>query len=71
MKITKEMLDKKVKDFEDDCNHDLTFREFIIELEDLFKLKHENLDEMTDDELDDYDSWLWHLTVLCKELEND
>ena len=62
MEITKEMLDRKIKDFEDGCEHDLTFREFIIELEEELGLEHLNLDNMTDDELNEYDYWLWEVS---------
>lgn len=38
MKIIKEMLDKKIKDYEKEAQHDLTFREWIRELEDEFEI---------------------------------
>lgn len=63
MKVTKEMLDKKIKDYEKEANHDLTYREWIEMLEDEFEIEHVNLDKMTDDELDKYDTFLFELSL--------
>ena len=63
MKITKEMLDKKIKDYEIEANHDLTFREWIEMLEDEFQIEHRDLDNMADDELDNYDTFLFELSL--------
>lgn len=63
MKITKEMLDKKIKDYEIEANHDLTFRQWIEMLEDEFEIEHIDLDSMTDDELDNYDTFLFELRL--------
>ena len=63
MKITKEMLDKKIKDYEIEANHDLTFREWIEMLEDEFEIEHRDLDNMADDELDNYDTFLFELSL--------
>ena len=50
MKLTKKLLDKKIKDYEIEANHDLTFRQWIEMLEDEFEIEHRDLDSMTDDE---------------------
>ena len=63
MKITKEMLDKKIRDYEKEANHDLTYREWIEMLEDEFEIEHVSLDKMTDDELDKYDTFLFELSL--------
>lgn len=61
MKVTQEILDKKIKDYEKDANHDLTYREWIELTEDEFKIEHKDLDSMSDDELDKYDTFLLEL----------
>lgn len=48
MKLTKKLLDKKIKDYEIEANHDLTFRQWI---------------EMLEDELDNYDTFLFELRL--------
>lgn len=63
MKVTKEILDKKIKDYEKEANHDLTYREWIEMLEDEFKMKHRDLDSMSDYELDKYDTFLFELSL--------
>lgn len=63
MKVTKEILDKKIKDYEKEANHDLTFREWIEMLEDEFQIEHRDLDNMADDELDNYDTFLFELSL--------
>lgn len=63
MQITKSILDDKVSKHEEDVTHDLTFREYIRELENEFELENEDLDNMTDEELNKYDEWLWELTL--------
>ena len=63
MKVTKEILDKKIKDYEKEANHDLTYREWIEMLEDEFEIEHRDLDSMTDDELDNYDTFLFELRL--------
>ena len=57
------MLDKKIKDYEIEANHDLTFREWIEMLEDEFEIEHRDLDNMADDELDNYDTFLFELSL--------
>ena len=63
MKITKEILDDKIHKHEEEVNHDLTFREYIRELEDEFYMEHADLDSMTDEELNEYDEFLWELSL--------
>ncbi|MFR5366074.1 hypothetical protein [Intestinibacter bartlettii] len=63
MKLTKKLLDKKIKDYEIEANHDLTFRQWIEMLEDEFEIEHRDLDSMTDDELDNYDTFLFELRL--------
>ena len=63
IKVTKEILDKKIKDYEKEANHDLTYREWIEMLEDEFEMKHRDLDSMSDDELDNYDTFLFELSL--------
>ena len=69
MKITKEILDKKIKDYEIEANHDLTFREWIEMLEDEFQIEHRDLDNMADDELDNYDTFLFELSLKQGEIK--
>ena len=63
MKLTKKLLDKKIKDYEIEANNDLTFRQWIEMLEDEFEIEHRDLDSMTDDELDNYDTFLFELRL--------
>lgn len=63
MKVTKEILDKKIKDYEKEANHDLTYREWIEMLEDEFEMEHRNLNSMSDYELDKYDTFLFELSL--------
>jgi len=63
MKITKEILDDKIHKHEEEVTHDLTFREYIRELEDEFYMEHADLDSMTDKELNEYDEFLWELSL--------
>lgn len=63
MKITKAILDDKIKDHETGVKYDKTFREWIRDTENEFNIEHEDLDSMTDEELNNYDEWLWELTL--------
>ena len=63
MKITKDVLDDKIHKHEKGVTHNLTFREYIRELEDEFYMEHADLDSMTDKELNDYDNDLWELSL--------
>lgn len=63
MKITKAILDDKIHEHEKGVKHDKTFREWIRDLENEFNIEHEDLDSMTDEELNNYDEWLWELTL--------
>ena len=69
MKLTKKLLDKKIKDYEIEANHDLTFRQWIEMLEDEFEIEHRDLDSMTDDELDNYDTFLFELRLKQGEIK--
>ena len=62
MKITKEILDLKISQFEKDATHSLTFREWIRWAEDDIGISNADLDSMSDDELDKYDSFLYELS---------
>ena len=61
MKLTKDILDKKVKEFEENIEHDMTFREWIRAWEEYLEIEHENLDDMDAGELAGYDDWLLEL----------
>lgn len=63
MKITKSILDDKIHKHEKGITHKLTFRQYIRELEDEFEIANADLDSMTDEELNDYDEWLWELSL--------
>lgn len=58
----KDELDLKIKDFEE-VDHDLTYREFIRVLETSFELQPAPLDDMTDEELEKYDDFLFELRL--------
>lgn len=58
----KDELDLKIKDFEE-VDHDLTYREFIRALEISFELQPAPLDDMTDEELEKYDDFLFELRL--------
>lgn len=62
MKITKAILDDKMHKHEKGVTHNLTFRQYIRDLEDEFNIEHEDLDSMTDEELDRYDTWLFEIS---------
>lgn len=61
MKLKKDMLDKKIKDYENDIEHEMTFREWIKKCEDFYELENEDLDSMSDEELQKYDNFLLDL----------
>lgn len=61
MKLTKDMLDKKIKDYENDIEHEMTFREWIKKCEDFYELENEDLDSMSDEELQKHDNFLLNL----------
>lgn len=61
MKLTKDMLDKKIKDYENDIEHEMTFREWIRKCENYYELEHEDLDSMSDEELQKHDNFLLDL----------
>lgn len=49
MKITKDMLDKKICEFEECSSDTLTYRDWIREHEDFYELGNKDLDSMTDE----------------------
>lgn len=63
MKITKEMLDMKISEFEDCISKTMTYREWIKEYETFYGLEHKYLDSMTSEELNNYDDFLFELTL--------
>lgn len=62
MNITKEILDRKISDFEE-TNVDWTYREFIIMAENEFGMCNADLDSMTDEELNAHDDFLFELSL--------
>lgn len=62
MYLKKNMLDKKIRDCEPEYTGNKTHREYIIALEDEFNIPHKDLDSMTDEELDTYDTFLWEIS---------
>ena len=63
MKITKDMLDKKICEFEECSSDTLTYRDWIREHEDFYELGNKDLDSMTDEELKNYDDFIVSLTI--------
>lgn len=63
MKITKKILDHKVKKHLKATSHKLTFRQCIMKHEDELGLEHADLDSMTDEELNNYDNDLWEKSL--------
>lgn len=63
MKLTKEMLDVKVKEIEIGAEHNMTYRQYLQAMEDELCVPSLDFDSMTDDELNEYDSWLCDLVM--------
>ena len=63
MKITKDMLDKQVSEFEENALHNMTYREFIVGWEDHLGIENADLDNMTDEELTEYDDWIFEMSL--------
>lgn len=63
MNITKDKLDKRIIEFEDCISDTLTYRQWIRDHEDFYELEPKNLDAMTDEELNNYDSFIYELTL--------
>lgn len=62
MQITKDMLDRKINECEVD-GLEITYREWIREVEYVYELEHKDLDSLSDEELDNYDTFLWELSL--------
>lgn len=54
-------LDKRICDIEKDCDNDKTLREYIRESEEAFGMECANLDNMTDEGLNEYINFLDYL----------
>ena len=63
MEITKDMLDKKICEFEYYHSKTMTYRGYIRKLEIEYGIEPKNLDAMTDEELNKYDDFLFELTL--------
>lgn len=61
MKITKEMLDKKICEFEECFGEDMTYRSWIKDWEDWHCLEHKDLDSMSNEELNNYFKYIDYL----------
>lgn len=61
MEITKAQLDLRICDVEPNANNTETYREFIVNSEKEFEIAHEDLDSMTDKELNKYIDFLDYL----------
>lgn len=62
MELKKHMLDMKVSEFEE-TDVDWTYREFIIMAENEFGMTNADLDSMSDEELNNYDNFLFELSL--------
>lgn len=62
MKLTKGILDKKISECEVN-GLEMTYREWIREIEDEYEFEHKDLDSLSDEELDEYDTFLWELEL--------
>ena len=62
MELSKCILDEEIKKYEKEVTHNLTFRQWIEMLEDEFEIEHRDLDSMSDDELNKYDTFLFELS---------
>ena len=63
MDITKDILDRKIIEFEDCYSKTMTYREWIREQEDYYEFEHKDLDSMTNEELKKYDDFLFELSL--------
>lgn len=61
MKIKKEDLDKRVCDIYEEEVGTNTLREWIIECEDEYEIRNKDLNNMTDEEINEYVEWLEYL----------
>lgn len=63
MKITKDILDRRICEFEECVSDTITYRQWIRDYEEFYELGHKDLDSMTDEELGKYDDFLFELTL--------
>ena len=63
MRINKEMLDLPINEFEEIVTHNMTYREYIRNWEGFLEIENADLDSMTDEELDKYDSWIFEMSL--------
>ena len=63
MNITKDILDRKMCEFEECYSENLTYRQWIRENEVFYNLEHKDLDSMTDKELKQYDDFIYKLIL--------
>ena len=61
MKVTKEILNKRICDVETDAENTQTYLEFIRESEDQFGMIDKDLNNLSDDELNEYFEFLCYL----------
>lgn len=59
--LKKEYLDERICDGTEGSTNTQTWREFIKESETTFEMEEKNLEELTDDELDEYINFLDYL----------
>ena len=63
MKITKDMLDEKIAKYEHCANDFMTYAEYIRFLEGEFGIAPADIRNMSDEELNKYDTFLFELTL--------
>jgi len=63
MKLSRWMLDLPINEFEETITHNMTYREYIRDWEDFLEIENADLDSMTDEELDKYDSWIFEMSL--------
>ena len=63
MKLSSWMLDLPINEFEEVVTHNMTYREYIRDWEDFLEIENADLDSMTDEELDKYDSWIFEMSL--------
>lgn len=63
MKLTVNMLDKKVSDYEEYFNNFITYAEYIRLLEGELGVVPANIRDMNDEELDKYNTYLFELSL--------
>ena len=63
MKLTVDMLDEKVSDYEECFNNFITYADYIRLLEGELGIEPANIRNMNDEELDKYDNFLFELSL--------